>query len=136
MRNRTLLGIGIGLAMLSGCGSSGPQTVDVSGTVTWKGEPVDGGHIRFIPVAPTSGPVTGSHIVNGRYEASGASAVAVGSYRVEITWLREATLPPGADDAATPVSAVIPARYNTQSELTLTVPAGSGSLTHDFTLTP
>lgn len=136
MPGRIFPGMIIGLVLLSGCGSSGPQTVDVSGTVTWKGEPVDGGHIRFIPVASTSGPVTGSHIVKGRYEASGTSAVAVGSYRVEITWLREATLPPGADDAATPVNAVIPARYNTQSELTLEVPAGSGSLTHDFTLTP
>lgn len=136
MAHRVIWGLVLGLTVLTGCGSSGPGAVDVSGTVTWKGEPVDGGHIRFIPIAPTTGRVVGSHIVQGRYEVAGSNAVAIGPHRIEITWVRNLPLPPGADDAATPTEEVIPARYNTQSTLKLEIPADVSTLTQDFSLTP
>jgi hypothetical protein len=37
----------IGLACLAGCGSSGPKTVPVSGTVKLKGQPVEGVEVQF-----------------------------------------------------------------------------------------
>ena len=38
----------IGLACLAGCGPSGPKTVQVSGTLKIKGQPVEGVEVQFV----------------------------------------------------------------------------------------
>lgn len=129
-------GMAILIAFVAGCEKDGMNPIDVSGKVTWKGEPVDGGKIRFFPIPATAGPVTGSHIVKGQYAAVGHGAVPPGNYRVEITWIHELPIPAGADDAATPTEEAIPAKYNTESELTLEVPPNAKTLTHNFDLLP
>ena len=35
--------------LLAGCGSSGPERVNVSGTVSYKGKPIEDGAIELIP---------------------------------------------------------------------------------------
>jgi hypothetical protein len=51
-------------ALVSGCGGSGAT---VSGTVTFEGEPVNHGHISFMPT-DGKGPAEGAPIRDGRYE--------------------------------------------------------------------
>ncbi len=55
------------LVISQGCGQSRPDYVLVSGEVTFDGQPIEVGQIRFNPVAGTSGPITISEIRQGRY---------------------------------------------------------------------
>lgn len=49
-RTLTLLLAGAAVALAAtGCGPSGPKLVALSGTVTFKGEPVPAGYISFLP---------------------------------------------------------------------------------------
>jgi hypothetical protein len=68
--------VGIGLlavvAMVAGCGRpSGPSRYDVSGTVTFRGQPVPSGSIAFEPDASrgNSGPVSVMSIIDGRFDS-------------------------------------------------------------------
>jgi len=76
------------LALASaGCGPSGPKLVALSGTVTFKGEPVPAGYITFTP--PSGGGIVRSvPIKNGRYdtaEAVGEKGVHPGPNAIRIT---------------------------------------------------
>lgn len=68
---------------LSGCGGStaGPARATVAGRVTFKGEPVAQGQIRF---TPDQGPFAQAEIRNGKYQVDYKGGVPVGSARVEI----------------------------------------------------
>src|SRR5262245_3718556 len=46
-----LIGVSVAALALAGCGSSGPKTAPVRGTVTYKGKPVPNGTVTFIPDA-------------------------------------------------------------------------------------
>jgi hypothetical protein len=50
-------------------------------------------------------------------------------------WEKTLTVPPGVDDSAIPKEILIPAKYNTHSELILEVP-GPAAMTQDFELEP
>jgi hypothetical protein len=64
-----LLG-GIALALASaGCGPPGPKLVPLSGTVTFRGEPVPAGYIVFTPPSGV-GVVRSVPIRNGRYDTA------------------------------------------------------------------
>lgn len=54
----------------AGCGKSGVQRLDVSGSVTFDGQPVPAGEVRFEPNASKggSGPVGYATIIDGRYD--------------------------------------------------------------------
>jgi hypothetical protein len=119
------------LFIIAGC-SQGPPTGDVSGMVTLDGKPVKDGAISFTPTdGQTAG--AGSRIVDGKYSAQ---HVPVNKFRVEITAPKYI---PGADkgdpttaDVNVMPPSLIPARYNTQSKLTLQVNEGANQ--HDFPL--
>ncbi len=129
----------IALVALFGCGdNSGPDKLIISGTVTFQGAPIEKGQIRFTPTADTKGPTSGAIIENGAYEAKARGGVPIGTHRVQIT----ATRPTGEskpkdlqglDIIPDPQEQYIPEKYNTQSEITLTVEAG-GESTHNFDL--
>lgn len=117
---------------LAGCGggSKGPVTYSVSGTVTFDGEPVKKGDIKFVPEEPGAAPDAGS-IVDGKYSLSAKG----GKKKVQITASRDV---PGkttkgamGEDIAVKEE-FIPARYNSQTELTADV---TGAKTFDFKLT-
>jgi hypothetical protein len=94
----------------------------VEGTVTIDGQPLPEGYIAFVP--ETSGQGGGSNIVNGKYTVH----TVAGKYKVEITASKMLPLPPGQkgmDGATEEVRQYLPARYNTQTELTATVPAAA-----------
>ena len=69
--------------MLAGCGGQeGSERVVVSGTVTYRGEPLDDGEIRFLPIKGTKAPMSGAKIIDGQYavEARGGVATQVVRY--------------------------------------------------------
>ena len=127
---------------VAGCGPSGPERVVVSGKVTYRGVPLKTGEIRFIPIKGTEGPMWGALIADGQYTADGKGGVPVGTHRVEIlaTSVREMGEggrgfdgPPKPGMNRTPRK--LPAKYNRQSTLEITIEPGSGSIVKDFALT-
>lgn len=128
------------LTSIGGCGGSGDvEKTVVSGAATYEGQPIEDGTIRFVPVKGTQAPVSAAQIQKGRYSADAKGGVPVGTHRVEIEAFRtDPKAPPGADPGGLegpPREQFIPAKYNVQSELELTVESGSGSVTKDFELT-
>ncbi len=113
----------------SGC-KSGDGKVDVSGTVTFNGKPVEEGTVQFVHTADTADTVT---ITNGKYATRippGSKKIAVHGYRKTGELLRD---PTDKQSGYPVVSNYIPAKFNDQSELTAEVSASGG--THDFNLT-
>ena len=130
-------------AVVIGCGRGKLERVVVSGRVTYQGQPVTKGKIRFIPIKDTKTPMWGAFIHNGRYEAGGKGGVPVGTHRVEIVAWRtesdvaETTNPPTPDRSlggAPMGQQYVPEKYNAKTELEITIPPGSGKVVRDFDL--
>lgn len=125
----------------AGCGRGGPERIVVRGTVTYQGQRVEFGHIRFLPAEGTEAPMSGGYISGGRYVADARGGVPVGTHRVEITAFRtdpkyahlDGALS-GEVEAELPSQQYIPAQYNAGSKLTITIPSGSRSIEKDFEL--
>lgn len=118
---------------LLGCGRDGPPRVVVTGTVTYQGQPIEEGEIRFYPKPGTETPMSGSYIKQGRYEANGLGGVPVGDFRVEI--LAFAGRKTDGDlEKQTVGRQFLPAKYNESSQLELTVAPSWGAITRDFHL--
>lgn len=124
------------IVMCLGCGrGDGPKRVPVSGEVQYAGEPVRDGRIRFVPIAPDVGPVSISFVKDGRFTTAEFGGVPVGKHRVEILAYDTtdlATRDSGFGHA--PPRQFLPARYNTQTELVVTVKSQPTELIHDFHL--
>ena len=131
--------LGLMVASITGCGGSGDvaKTV-ISGAVSYDGQPIEDGTIRFVPTKDTRAPVSAAQIQNGRYSADARGGVPVGTYRVEIEAFRtDPKAPPGADTGGLegpPPEQFIPEKYNRQSELELTLEPAGGPITRDFEL--
>src|SRR5215831_2512081 len=135
------------LSALVGCGWGETLGVGVSGTVTYKGQPIKEGTISFIPMSGTNGPKCGANIDEGRYAIPRRAGLAPGKYRVEIRAFEETgketakntqqsqmfgrpisefTKDPKAVEQLAKLKAerknVIPSRYNDNSELTKELP--------------
>lgn len=118
------------LTLVIGCSGDGLSAV--SGTVTLDDRPIDNGTIEFLP-ADGKGPTAAAIIEGGRYQvrvAPGPKEVRIAGYRKT----GERHLDPG--DPSSPMidvqEQIVPARYNTASELQCEVDAGRGR--HDFEL--
>lgn len=132
------MSLGLGLTLVTtlfGCGSnSGLERVSVSGAVTYRGELVLEGRIRFVPKAGTIAPVTIEAVRDGRYSTETSGGVPVGSFRVEILSY-DPNEPAPAGPGAPPRKQFLPDKYNVQSTLELKVESGQGSINRDFVLT-
>lgn len=129
-----------------GCGgSSGPERANVSGQVTFNGQPVEKGVIAFVPDGSTVGPTSGAIIENGRYRTQSGGGPVLGSHRVEIVAHRPgkkievagiggAATGPSAAGAVQETEMYIPPEYNAKSMLTVSIKSGTN--THDFALEP
>ncbi|HUT91177.1 MAG TPA: hypothetical protein VMY37_16870 [Thermoguttaceae bacterium] len=134
MRTRSITTLLTLLATMTilGCGPSGLDVLPVSGKVTFDGEPIPEGRIQFRAVDGDKRAFSGQ-ITNGQYELE----TMPGKMTVEVTASR---IIPGQFDESNPDEKVpvgemyIPARYNSQTELTAEVPAG-GIKQLDFALT-
>lgn len=134
----------LGLGMLAGCESSGPTTIEVRGTVTFQGRPLEGGSITFQPINVSDGgpmrPAVGDIEADGTYTLTTfkkGDGVPPGEYAVAITSLIGA--PPASEweEAPPKRESRIPLKFNQAdtSGLTASVPENSrGTLTIDFPL--
>jgi hypothetical protein len=127
----------VAILALVGCGSDGGRSV-VQGAVKYGGEPVDEGGIGFLPEEESEGQVRATgHIVDGRYTLDHGRGPFPGKYRVEIYWHKKTGKQirnPSGEGARDERKQVIPAKYNTQTELQVEVKPGRN--TFDFDLKP
>jgi hypothetical protein len=110
------------LLVLCGCGS-GDGAADVSGEVTLDGQPLTDGVIHFMPVDGKSRTAS-TFVRDGHFQ----TRVPLGKQRVEISCVKAQPLRPGqAADSATGAE-IVPAKYNTKSELHADVNNGANKL--------
>jgi hypothetical protein len=114
--------------MLAGCGKSGPQVAPVQGRVTLDGQPLFSADVAFQP-ANSQRPSVGRTDAEGHYELAykrGQMGALVGPHTVRIT-----VSPDAVKNAP-----VIPARYDTQTELRRDVEPGPNEFNFDLTSGP
>lgn len=135
----------VALSLFVGCGGDPYERIVVTGNVTFDGEPIQDGMIRFIPTTQTPTPPNGGYIKDGKYKIGTRGGVAVGEYKVVIEAFRGASSTPdqpvsAVDSAGQPeeleAGQFLPKKYNEQSELVVTIDSGSEEMTKDFALTP
>ena len=122
-------------AVLGGCGCNGPERVVVSGTITYRGQPIPDGQILFVPLPSCPVPTAMALIVNGQYKADHRGGVPVGTHTVRIEAYRAP--PPSTNGAMAMPGArdqYLPARHNTASQVQMTIEPGSRAITKDFNL--
>lgn len=130
-RGCAILLVSFSLFGLIGCrGDDGFATVE--GNVTLDGQPLENGAIAFIP-ADGETPTAGERIENGVYKAR----VPIGAKRIEITASKvvgqRAAYAGEADSPQIDVTAaLVPRRYNIDSELTLEVQSGVNQKNFDL----
>jgi hypothetical protein len=117
------------LVSLAGCGSKEGQFAPVSGVVLLNGKPLADASVTFTPVVTdkaTYGP--GSHArtdANGQFtlqvSTTTVKGALVGKHAVRISL---AEVPKGDPGGAHLTKELLPARYNSKSELTFEVPPG------------
>ena len=114
------------LCLLCGCSGGGDKTgrMSISGTVTYKGEPVSAGSIEFVP-HPGVNTASGGVITNGRFSIPADKGLEAGNYTIKISWIEAppAVDEPGGLPGKDPVEK-IPAKYNTKSTLTREIKQG------------
>lgn len=125
------------LISLSGCGyKSGLERVHVSGQASYLGKPIEVGQIRFVPIEPTRAPITIESIRDGRYETETSGGVPIGNFRVELRMYDPVEYRTAPRSPMSPaIKQLLPNKYNRDSELTITIDSGSGSMEKDFLLT-
>ena len=125
------------LLLLAGCGKQGLERAVISGRVSYQGEPVQRGLLRFVPIEGTKGPPAGATIEAGSFTVKALGGVPVGTARVEIKAYRDIGPPPdpqspGAMLGMRPGKQYLPAKYNKRSELKVTIDGGDQTI--DFEL--
>jgi len=116
---------------------SGPERVVVSGAITYRGRPVSVGSIRFVPEG-VSLPSAAANIVEGKYRADNKGGVPVGTHKIQIEGYDRGG--PKSAAGGPPVSKArgrqfVPSRYNTESQIQITIEPGSREITKNFDLT-
>ena len=115
----------------------------VSGTVTFDGQPLQKGTIQFQPDGQAAATASGGTVDDGRFEIAMNEGPAPGKYKVLINARDDAGIvrAPGEEPGGAPrrsttktkPAGLIPARYNTSTELTCEVKPG-GPNTFKFDL--
>jgi hypothetical protein len=122
--------------LLVGC-DSGPHTMRVWGEVTYQEQPVEYGSIVLAPQQTEGARTVGGSIVDGHYEIPAADGPIAGqTYRVEITGLKDEAAVETPQGGFTPRTNYIPAAFNVESQLKMSVAETSAGNQHDFQLPP
>lgn len=116
-----------------GCGPSGPPRAEVSGVVTFNGQPVGEGSINFFPADGNTGPEAGGAIRDGKYHIPRAQGPVLGKNRVELRSfqksgrrIQDPTAPPGT--MTEEIINVFPAEFNLDSKLVRDIQPGKNDL--------
>ncbi len=121
------------LIALAGCGGGPSGLYGVSGTVTFKKQPLDTGTIQFVAADPAIEVARGTLIKDGRFAIPAAKGLPPGSYRVKISAADEKVKiegPPGPESNRLSADR-IPAEYNAKTKLIVEVRA-DGENKFDF----
>ena len=110
----------VALALVPGCAPAGAT---VHGTVTLDGAPLDDASISFVPKDGGQKQAGWATIAGGKYEIPGTAGLGTGTFRVEIRASR-ATGEKSNDPALIGAREIVPARYNSRSELVADVRPG------------
>jgi len=114
----------------AGCGEGSTSTV--TGTVTLDGQPLQEGVVRFVP-ADGKGQTASAEVKDGKFTAT----LPKGEMRVEFSAPKVVRQTKMYDTPDSPVVdetvELLPARYNVQSTLKITVKGGSQSEKFDLT---
>lgn len=135
----SILLLGVVAVSLSACSSDAIDRARVSGTVSYNGQPLETGMIELYPIDGTGGPSTGGIIEQGQYEIPADKGPLVeGAYQVRITSMRKTGKTFVDRDRPNQVidwpANLIPAQYNTQSTLKVTIASDRSQNKFDFDL--
>jgi hypothetical protein len=127
--------------ILISIGCDGSPIREVRGTITFDGKPLESGEILFKAVEGGEAPDAGAPIANGNYIVPAVTrGMRAGStYRVEISsWVgrgRKAPDPNSPTGQSDLLENIVPEKFNTSSELTVTVSPSRSENQFDFDLT-
>jgi hypothetical protein len=124
-----LLEISLGLVLIAaanGCGPSGPTKYPVIGEVRFQNEPIAEGTMTLIPKSPQARTTVGP-IRNGSYSVE----VTAGEWTVNIQAVRE-TGPVNPAIGEAPREQYIPAKYNGDSKVQITLPSDTNEFNYDL----
>lgn len=128
-----LVAVAVG-ALIAGCGPSDPPRNAVSGTVTWKGQPIKNGTINFS--SEDGKYVATGTIVDGKYEIPTISGVPAGKYLVAISYPDPNVPAPREDEPpgeSTEPREMLPSKYSEGSELRAEIKNGDNTVSFDLT---
>lgn len=111
---------------MAGCGPSGPEMFSIRGEVKFKGQAIPSGTLTLIPKSPQARTAV-AKIVDGKY----AAEVTAGDWTVNIQAVRE-TGPVNPALGEAPREQYLPAKYNGESKLAITVPGDSDEFNYDL----
>jgi hypothetical protein len=122
-------GLWLGLCILmaaAGCGKSGPPKYPVQGEIRFKNAPIEHGTMTLIPKS-SSARTAAAPIVNGKYKTE----VTAGDWTVNIRAVREKGRP-DPKGGETPREQYIPAKYNGDSKVVITLPNDKSEFNYDL----
>ncbi|OAI38680.1 hypothetical protein AYO40_01615 [Planctomycetaceae bacterium SCGC AG-212-D15] len=121
--------VSLSCALLLGCGAAGGDYQEVSGLVTFQGEPISDGSIQFLTGDTQLAPVGGSMIRDGEYLLPQDHGLKPGTYVVRISAPQRVPNPHREDEMSPAFLSRerIPATFNTKSTLRIEVRAGEPS---------
>lgn len=126
MRVLPLLGLGVALALACGCGSkTGRQPV--SGSVSYKGQPLDNATVTFFAASGPPGPLCGALVRRGEFTVPAEQGLEPGSYKVAVSMVvpgGELTPEEKAAGASPKGKESLPEKYNAATTLTAEVKPG------------
>ena len=129
---------GVIASQFAGCGSSGPELADVSGTITLDGQPLPKVGVVFRPVGEGKSPAYGGTNAEGKYTllfSRDSKGAMPGDYEVdlEVTKYTKADIAEMKAEGNEPPPPVnIPKKYRQSGALKATVKSGSNTI--DFPL--
>lgn len=136
MITKRLFPLAVLVAFVGGCGTgSDLDLAPVSGTVTYRGQPLTHGQVVFLPQGDTKGPQAVGEIgPDGKYEMTTANTpgAAVGAHKVTVICRRVVS----EQEARNLVigNLIIPAKYANEVQTPLEITVESGGQTYDITL--
>jgi len=134
MRSTTVLLLGL-LSLAPGCGRSHNSRYPLSGTVTFRDQPLERGSIEFLPSTGAGGPHAGAVIQEGRYDIPKEYGLEPGTYRVLIRSPKPVEEIPEGSMGSPPTEERIPAEYSSFEEGTVKVEVKpDGDNKYDFNI--
>jgi hypothetical protein len=121
--------------LAAGCSSG----TTASGTVTFDGQPLDGGNITFSHIGKGGEEKrrnASAEIIEGKYLIDASRELNEGKYRVEIYWHKKTGKQIMSNDPPNKIDEtkqMVPNKYNTESKSTVDIHSGANTANFDVT---